>query len=50
MDREEHETPAGTYSAIDAGWDHACAIGEGGKVVCWLTGFWDEFGQTEVPF
>ena len=39
------EVPYGTFTALDAGWDHACALGRDGAT-CWG---WDANGRATAP-
>ncbi len=39
------DAPEGTFTAIDAGWDHACAL-DGDAAVCWG---WEVDGRTTSP-
>ena len=38
--------PDGEYVAVDASWDHACALSESGDIECWGN---NQDGQTDVP-
>ena len=44
-DHEQLQEPEGEFTAIDVGWDHACAVNRDG-VLCWG---WDANGRTAAP-